>query len=752
MRLAWTKLLWPAIIALALVALASELLVIAAPGRVVELAGAALDPTALPTAAPSLEPAGVEPTTTPTVVPPTATTSPTATSIPPTATVVPPTPTSTATPTPTLCGACPAISVGSTSIGPSGERSVDVRAHNIAAPGLGAWTIDVTYDAAVVTVAGCSAQQGGICNAAFGPHVVRIVGSNAAGVAGTSTLGSIRFSCDQLGVSALTPAAPIFADATVGHPQNIDEAVQAGSVMCKAEEPPTDTPTSTFTPTNTSMGGPAATPTRTPTLPAQPVATNTPPARPTRVNVIALPPAPPAPAAPVPEPGGGGGAQASPPQQQPPAQQQQQAAPTSAPTSRPLSTPARLPTNAAPTAVAPTPLAQPTSVVAGAVDEPPADGGSEEPAQAGPPAGVVPSVTRNVPTPGQLSTSAGVVATNIVLALILLLVLLVTSELFNDTMTENREDIEEFAGRVGGPFLWLGNLWAAGQQSIGISPRLARLIGPAVVLLLTAVIYTLQEPGVTLDSQGLLLFLSLLISMGVLTYVYEGGEVLMTERGYHVRAGVQMVPFAIALAVSFVMISRVTDFQAPVLYGFVVAATVLGGAWALDERQSGIAVAVPAVALFTISLAAWALIGPLRDLAGASNDWYAHLPSETAALIFAGGMEGLLFTMTPLAFQNGGKIYRWNRAAWAAIFGSAAFVFSWALLNPAAQQFDALVERRVVIAMSLVAAYAVTVVVTWWYFVQRERAAHAAAPAPAGDRGFEPALQPLPTNGPGDGA
>ena len=59
--------------------------------------------------------------------------------------------------------------------------------------GLGAWTIDVTYDPKTVEVTSCKGESGSICNASFAPGVVRVTGASASGLSGPQTLAAISF-------------------------------------------------------------------------------------------------------------------------------------------------------------------------------------------------------------------------------------------------------------------------------------------------------------------------------------------------------------------------------------------------------------------------------------------------------------------------------------------------------------------------------------------------------------------------------
>ena len=126
---------------------------------------------------------------------------------------------------------------------PGEEVTVDLGAHDVTDPGLGAWTVDIDYDGSVVSVADCSPQQGGVCNPEFGDETIRVTGASASGLDGDTVLASITFECgDAEGSSALTLTVGVFADATIGDPQPIDASVSDGTITCE-EVPPTATPT-----------------------------------------------------------------------------------------------------------------------------------------------------------------------------------------------------------------------------------------------------------------------------------------------------------------------------------------------------------------------------------------------------------------------------------------------------------------------------------------------------------------------------
>jgi hypothetical protein len=110
-----------------------------------------------------------------------------------------PTPTRSPTATPTPYSGGPLVRIGSTTLGPGQSSTVSLEALGMPSPGLGAVTIDVSYDPAVVDAVGCNANphgvlDSGLCSIAYAPDVVRCVGLRAsAGAVGDVSLCDITF-------------------------------------------------------------------------------------------------------------------------------------------------------------------------------------------------------------------------------------------------------------------------------------------------------------------------------------------------------------------------------------------------------------------------------------------------------------------------------------------------------------------------------------------------------------------------------
>ena len=351
-----------------------------------------------------------------------------------------------------------------------------------------------------------------------------------------------------------------------------------------------------------------------------------------------------------------------------------------------------------------------------------------------------PATTNAIFAPEDLDLDIGVIGTNVILAFVLLAVLLISSSLFNDTLAENRYEIEDLLGVVLSPIRKVFGFLGGAVGAMAIPPRAAGILALPVMLLATGFIYSFNDSGVGLNTETMLLFFSLVIGIGITTVVYEGGQAIVMQRRFHVDASMDVVPFALGVAAFFVLLSRLVDFQAPILYGFVAAASILRSA-DVEEGQEGFAVAVPSFILLGLSLLAWGLLGPLRSLSSDSELWLAHLPDNVAAIVFAGGVEGLVFAMIPLAFTDGIKVFHWQKMVWLVLFIVPAFLFSWVILNPEAESFSALLEGRVLLVFGLVMVYAAMTVGVWAYFLYTKRTP--SGPSLAGpDTGDPPLLVP----------
>jgi hypothetical protein len=328
------------------------------------------------------------------------------------------------------------------------------------------------------------------------------------------------------------------------------------------------------------------------------------------------------------------------------------------------------------------------------------------------------SLVASVTDLDHVTGSLDVIGTNLLLAMIMLLAIGLTSALFNATLDENRSEIEGWFARVStrtsavaAPLLRLLPT-PLSESRIGRVGALGRL---AAVLVLTALIYGFLSPDFGLDARSFVVFASLLVGLGVVTYLAEGGSVLVSNRRLHVAAGIRIYGAALAIAIGSVVVSRIIDFKPGVLYGFVASAVLLAPI-TLGRRQQAEIVLVPTLLLLAASLAAWLLLVPLRAASQSEESWMLGLLEAVAAIVFVAGLESVFFNMIPIDFMDGATIARWNRVVWAVTFGFSGFLFWHLLLNQNKSYLEAFAETKVIAAFVVVALFSIATLAIWTYF------------------------------------
>ena len=140
--------------------------------------------------------------------------------------------------------------VGSLVMDVGEDGSVELSTTDIADP-LGAWTIDITYGAEVVSVVECLPRQGGVCDLDRSAGSLRVTGASAAGVTRDTVLATITLRCQQEGSSPLSLSAEIGGAFPIGTHVEVEDGV----VTCQEAAEPTAGPTSTPLPSLPATGG-----------------------------------------------------------------------------------------------------------------------------------------------------------------------------------------------------------------------------------------------------------------------------------------------------------------------------------------------------------------------------------------------------------------------------------------------------------------------------------------------------------------
>ena len=329
----------------------------------------------------------------------------------------------------------------------------------------------------------------------------------------------------------------------------------------------------------------------------------------------------------------------------------------------------------------------------------------------------------SVPLPTQVSRDPAVIGTNVVLALILALGFGLTSTLFNSTLKENNATLRRWVDPALRPFSA-----AARRLKLGVAAEAAphsrarRLIEPLSIVAVAALIYSFLDPGFSISTQGLQLFLSLLVSVAVVTYLYEGVQARMCRTRFQTPAALKLYPAALLVAVGCVVASRVAGFSPGYLYGFVGAMAFLTAAKP-SVACRGRMVLIASVSLLALSVGVWFLAVPL-SAAAEGGGWLLQLLQGTAVAIFVAGLESVFFGLIPLNFMDGETLLRWRKVIWLVLFATVGFMFWHVLLNKDSQYGAAFAGQSTRVMLTLLAVFTGLTLVTYFYF--RSRRPHGA--------------------------
>lgn len=347
--------------------------------------------------------------------------------------------------------------------------------------------------------------------------------------------------------------------------------------------------------------------------------------------------------------------------------------------------------------------------------------------EAAPAKGPLPRLLSDVNLPTEaFNTGGGVITTNLIITLILLALLLVGAEIFNealrDTMVNWRMHVpvpSPVAAGFGRARGLIGTLEFDWERIIPDYQAVDRVLAPLALLIGTGLIYCLLDAEVGFNEHTITLFISLVVSQGILAVAYEGGKAFLYQRSLHARARVHLYPPCILIAVVSVLISRIAGFHPGIVVGFIAAAVIMGHD-ELDVAGRGKAMATMAAILLGISVTAWILAVPLKDLYDSSPSIWTAIPEATAVSTFIICLEGLFFSMIPLRFMDGWRIWMWSKLVWLALFIPTTLLFVQVLYNHSDEYMDFLTSQRSFGGIAVIVLYLLATWGTWGYLRYRE--------------------------------
>jgi len=328
-------------------------------------------------------------------------------------------------------------------------------------------------------------------------------------------------------------------------------------------------------------------------------------------------------------------------------------------------------------------------------------------------------IARSLPTPGQLSKKPVHVLTNVLIALLLVVLLPIPAQLFNAAFKEHYEEI----------VMWrfpraLGLVPQSAPPPTGPQapppprPLAGRALTFATYLAVTAFLSCFVEPNFGLNASGAALFLSMFLGLAVVTGVFGALESWYMRRRHSDHGFFRGYPAALLVVAAASLISRLAHF----LPGFIIGA-IAGFVFLkqLSARERGRRDAFGAIASFVLALVVWVVRTPVANAAaepGAST--LVIVVEAVMVAIVVSGIERTAFGMLPLRYLAGEDVRVWSRRGWMALAFLGTLAMIYILINPYGNVISPGAVGPLVALFCVAGGMSAFCVGFWWYFKRRD--------------------------------
>ncbi len=279
-----------------------------------------------------------------------------------------------------------------------------------------------------------------------------------------------------------------------------------------------------------------------------------------------------------------------------------------------------------------------------------------------------------LPTPRLAFSSATHSLVNAAITVGFLLFITFPAAMFNNTLEENYDDIQDIMRRR---VPWLSR--RGGRARSGRNTR--RWAAFSGVLTTGALLGAILNPAFGLNAATGESYLAALVA------VAEGVVVAYLVAWAYRRRRQQVtsitptaLPLGLAVAVACVLLSRLSGFEPGYLYGVVASLAFTG---TLADRESGHVVALSTLASLAVGVGAWLAWVPVNASASTGSASVGLvIVDDVLGSIFVGALVGAVVGMLPLRFMPGGTLVKWHRGAWALLTGVAVFGMLQVMLRP----------------------------------------------------------------------
>ena len=150
--------------------------------------------------------------------------------------------------------------------------------------------------------------------------------------------------------------------------------------------------------------------------------------------------------------------------------------------------------------------------------------------------------------------------------------------------------------RLLAPVAALGTAFTTRFAMFAPTTALGATVHAAVILGLVGFIYAFLARDFSFDTKGVILLFSMILGIGLVTYLSAGTRAFLAQRRFHATASIRLYGTAVAVAVMSVLLCRVIGIAPGVVFGFVATSLIIAPT-ALGKRDEALLVLGPAVVL-----------------------------------------------------------------------------------------------------------------------------------------------------------
>jgi len=239
------------------------------------------------------------------------------------------------------------------------------------------------------------------------------------------------------------------------------------------------------------------------------------------------------------------------------------------------------------------------------------------------------------------------------------------------------------------------------------------MIALLLAVAIAALIASLLDPGFGLNLASLATYIGFLLALGVVLISFELPAIVVHRRRTREVGRLRVLPWALAMAAIFVLISRLAALQPGYLYGVVLGVVFMGHDTPVEEGREQ---AAGAIWTLLVAVGAWAILGWLRILQPDTSGFGMIVAQTALAAITVAGLEAVAFGLMPLRFMPGRVVYEWSRTGWAILFGLSVFAFVYLLIGPNSGYLSELSSAGLVAAAGVFVAFGLFSILFWGYF------------------------------------